>query len=623
VAEDGEGRELSQFQINPRPREYGKGKTMKKISILLLGVAAALPAWSQTINTIAGNSSWSDIQNMAVDAQGNVYAADSGKHVVYKTDKLGATTIIAGTGVAGYSGDGALANAAQLRTPAGVAVGSDGSVYISDYANNRIRKVAPNGIITTIAGTGVAGFTGDGGQAAQARIYFPYSMVMDSAQNLLFVDLANYRIRKITPAGVISTVVGTGRCPVLSGDNGPATSADSCPGWLALGPDNSIYFTDDGDLRYFGYSRVRKVSPSGVITTVAGSGAVGYSGDGGQATAALFRGISGVGVDSGGNIFISDSANSRIRKVDTSGVVNTYAGTGANGASGDGGPAIKAQVSQPCAIVFDSENNLLFVDRLNVKIRKISPPPIPAVRTTNPVLTSFMGSAGFSSNTYLEVYGANFATTSRLWAGADFNGVNAPTSLDGVSVTVNGQPAYVYYISPSQININTPEDSAVGPVAIQVRTPLGLSNSVSVNRSRISPTLQTVPQFLIGGKQYVVALTPDFSRYIGREGMIQGVNFGPAKPGDTVSIYALGCGPTSPPTQAGVIAAQGSALSLPYQIKIGGVPATVTFGGIVGASIGLYQFNVVIPQVSAGDQSIELTFDGVSNNQNLYMVIGQ
>jgi uncharacterized protein (TIGR03437 family) len=596
---------------------------MKRTSIFLITLVAALPAWSQTINTIAGNSSWTDIQNVAADNQGNVYAADVQKHVVYKVDRLGATSIIAGTGTAGYSGDGALANAAQLRQPVGVVVGTDGSVYITDYGNERIRKVAPNGIITTIAGTGVLGFTGDGGPATAARVYAPSDIVMDSAGNLLFVDLGNYRIRKITPAGVISTVAGTGRCPVLSGDNGPATSADSCPGWLAVGPDSSIYFTDDGDLRYFGYPRIRKVSPSGVITTVAGGGTAGFTGDGGPATAAQFRGISGIAVDSGGNLFIADSANSRIRKVDTSGTVNTYAGTGANGASGDGGPAVKAQVNQPCGMVFDSENNLLFADRLNVKIRKISPPPIPAIRTSNAALTSFLGNAGFSSNTYVEIYGANFSTTSRLWAGSDFNGVSAPTSLDGVSVTVNGKPAFIYYISPSQININTPEDTAVGPVAVQVRTPLGLSNSVSVNRARISPTLQSVSQFLIGGKQYVVALTPDFSQYIGRAGMIQGVNFGPAKPGDTVSIYALGCGPTNPPTQAGVIAAQGSSLSLPFQIKIGGVAATVTFGGIVGASIGLYQFNVVIPQVSPGDQTIELIVDGVSNNQSLYTVIGQ
>jgi uncharacterized protein (TIGR03437 family) len=205
---------------------------------------------------------------------------------------------------------------------------------------------------------------------------------------------------------------------------------------------------------------------------------------------------------------------------------------------------------------------------------------------------------------------------------ADFNGSNAPTALDGIGVTVNGKPAFVYYVSPSQININTPEDTATGPVSIQVKTPLGLSNVVTANRGRLSPTLQTVPQFNIGGKQYVVALTLDFVNYIGRPRMLQEVPFIAAKPGDTVSIYALGCGPTNPPTQAGVVAAQGSPIASPFQFKIGGVPATVPFAGMVGRSIGLYQFNVVIPAVAAGDQTIELTVDGISNGQNLVITIG-
>jgi uncharacterized protein (TIGR03437 family) len=271
----------------------------------------------------------------------------------------------------------------------------------------------------------------------------------------------------------------------------------------------------------------------------------------------------------------------------------------------------------------DAAGNLYFADTSNRKIRKISPPPLPAIRASQPVLTSFLGSAGFSSNTYIEVYGSNFSTTSRLWAGSDFNGANAPTSLDGISVTVNGKPAFVYYISPGQININTPEDTATGPVVVQVKTPLGLSNPMTVTRSRLSPTLQSVSQFKVGGKQYVVALTPDFSTFIGKPGMIQGVAFVGAKPGDAIAIYALGCGPTSPPTQAGVAAAQASSLSLPYELKIGGVPAAVSFAGLVGGTIGLYQFNLVVPSVPAGDQPVELTVDGVPNAQSLVITIGQ
>ncbi len=293
------------------------------------------------------------------------------------------------------------------------------------------------------------------------------------------------------------------------------------------------------------------------------------------------------------------------------------------GAAGDGGPAVRAQVNQPTGMTFDADGNLYLADRLNVKIRKISPPPLPTIAAGNAVVSAFMGRAGFSSNSYVEIYGSNFSTTARTWAGGDFNGANAPTSLDGVSVTVNGKPAFMFFISPGQININTPDDTAIGPVAVQVRTPLGLSNATMVNRSRISPTLQTVPQFNVGGRQHVVALTPDFATFIGNPGMLAGVAFAAAKPGDAVVLYALGCGPTSPPTPAGLLAAQNSSLALPFELRIGGVPAPVTFAGLVGATIGLYQFNIVIPPVAAGDQPIDLVVDGVGNAQNLVIAIGQ
>lgn len=592
---------------------------------ILIGASLALLAsvtWGQTINSVAGNTSWGQFFNVSVDAAGNMYVADYTKHYVYKVDTLGSTTTIAGTGVGGSTGDGGLATAARLNNPGGTAVAPDGTVYISEFSGDRIRKVAPNGIITTFAGS-VGGFMGDGGPATAARLNAPFSLALNAAGDLFVTDTGNRRIRKIAANGTITTVAGSGRCPVLSGDGGPATAADACPGWMALGPDGSIYFTDDGDTRFYGYPRVRKVSPQGIITTVAGSGTRGFLGDGGPASASQLRSAGGVAVDLNGNVFIADTSSVRIRKVDPSGLITTYAGTGAAGAGGDGGPANSATFNFMYGMTTDAAGNLYICDRANFKIRKISPPALPSIRTSNSVLPSFMGSAGFGSNTYAEIYGSNFATTTRLWASGDFNGINAPTSLDGVSVTVGGKAAFVYYISPTQININTPEDTFVGPVEIQVRGPLGVSNVITVNRARISPTLQTVPQFLVGGKQYVVALTPDFSRYIGRPGMIQGVNFVAARPGDTVSIYALGCGPTSPPTQAGVVAAQGSSLALPYQLRIGGVPAPVTFAGIVGGTIGLYQFNVTIPNVAPGDQTIDLIVDGVPNNQNLSIVIGQ
>lgn len=590
---------------------------MKIISALLcFGLALA----AQTINSVAGSSSWGLVYNIARDAQGNFYAPDFTGNTVYKIDPLGSITTIAGTGRAGYSGDGGPATAAQLNDPLGVAVCPDGNLYISDYSNDRIRRVAPNGTITTIAGS-TGGFTGDGGAASAARINGPFSIICDSSNNLFFVDYLNYRIRRISASGVITTIAGTGRTS-QSGDGGPAAGSDIIAGWLAIATDGTLYFTDDGGTTLPGYKRVRKIS-NGIVTTVAGTGVSGYTGDGGPAATAQLRSASGVAIDRNGNLFIADSRDQRIRKVTPAGIISTYAGTGITGNTGDGGPALQARLNAPAGMVTDDAGNLYFIEINNDRIRRVSAPPVPQLRTDSAVLTSFGGKAGFSSNTYVEIYGQNLSTTSRLWAGNDFNGSSAPTTLDGVSVTINDRPAFIYYISPNQINVNTPEDTATGPVTVQVRTPQGVSNSITVPRSRLSPTLQTVPQFLIGGKQYVVALTPDFSTYIGNPGMLPGVAFRPARPGESISIYALGCGPTNPPTQAGVVAAQASALLLPYELKIGGATAQVSFAGLVGATIGLYQFNVIVPAIPPGEHPIELTVDGIPNAQNLTLVVGQ
>ncbi len=520
-------------------------RTFHRIPLLVASLLLEASGWGQTLSSVGGNSSWGNVYNVTVDSAGNLYAADSTGHEIFKIDPQGVTTVVAGNGRAGFAGDGGPATAAALRNPSGTAIGPDGSLYIADYGNDRIRKVSPDGVISTIAGS-VGGFTGDGGPATAARLNGPASLAFDGAGNLIFTDYLNLRIRKITPAGVITTVGGTGRFS-LSGDGGLATGTDAYPYWLAVARDGTIYFTDDSDARLNGNARVRKIATNWVITTAAGIGVSGYTGDGGPATAAQLRSASGVALDGNGNLYIADASDSRIRKVSPSGIITTYAGTGTAGVTGDGGPAIEGRLNFLAGLATDAAGNLYVTDVRNDKIRRISAPPVPQIRTESPVLTSFGGKAGFSSNTYLELYGQNLATSSRLWAGGDFNGVNAPTSLDGVSVTVNGKPAFIYYVSPNQININTPEDSATGLVAVQVRTPLGTSNPVMVNRTRLSPTLQAGLQFLIGGKQYVVALTPDFQTFIGRPGMLLGVAFQAARPGDTISTYALGCGPTMPP----------------------------------------------------------------------------
>jgi uncharacterized protein (TIGR03437 family) len=590
---------------------------------LLLGLALALPLLAQTITTVGGNTSWGRVNNVSIDSAGNLYAADFNNSVVWKVTPQGVTTVYAGvTGQAGFSGDSGPAASAKLSGPLATAMAADGTLYIGDFLNNRIRKVSPTGTISTFAGTGIAGWAGDGAQASAARIYGPFSMTLDSKGTLYFVDYSNYRIRKITPDGVINTIAGTGTF-TISGDGGLATSTDIFPGFLAVGSDGTVYFSDDG-YPDAGSHRLRKVSPAtGIVSTVAGNKTSGFIGDGGPATAAELKSVDGVALDSSGNIYIAETDGARIRKVAPNGIITTYAGTGTFGSGGDGGPAAMATLNAPTGLTEDAQDNLYVVDTNNKKIRKIAPVPIPAI-TSAGISPSFLGRAGFGSNMFVEIYGSNLAATSRGWAASDFNGNNAPTKLDGVSVTVDGKPAFINYVSPGQVNINTPDDTAVGPVNIQVTNSYGVvSNVVTANRARVSPTLHTVSLFNVGGKQYVAAHTPDFSTFIGTPGMIAGVPFAAAKPGDVVIIFALGCGDTTPTVPAGTLAPQTSPLALPYTMLIGGVQAEVQFAGMIAGNVGLYQFNVVIPNLSPGDQTIELQVDGVSNAQNLYITVGQ
>lgn len=247
---------------------------------------------------------------------------------------------------------------------------------------------------------------------------------------------------------------------------------------------------------------------------------------------------------------------------------------------------------------------------------------VPNISSTNTLTPVWQGGSGFSSNMFASIYGSNLATTKQDWSNS-FTGGTAPTSLAGVTVTVNGIPAFIQYVSPAQINIDAPDDGTTGPVNIVVMNGAGTSNTGTATRAALSPTLLSQSDFRAGSTNYVVAQTPDFSTYIGPANLVQGYTFAAASPGSTVIIFATGCGPTTPATQAGVMAAQNSPLALPYQMSIGGVTANVSFAGMVQGTVGLYQFNVVIPDVAAGDQAISLTVNGVANGQNLYITVGQ
>lgn len=282
-------------------------------------------------------------------------------------------TTVAGTGKMGYNGDGGAAVSAELNNPFGITFDSAGNLYIADDHNQRIRMVSPSGIITTVAGGGQMGFAGDGGPATSAKLNRPHDVAVDSSGNLYIADTYNYRIRKVDTSGIITTVAGNGT-QGFGGDGGAAISAElGYTGNIAIDSSGNLYIIEMFNSPIWGIrlSNIRKVSTSGIISTVAGKGTNGFSGDGGPATSAELNGPAGIAFDSSGNFYFADRNNQRIRKVSTSGIITTVAGNGYFGIDGDNIPATSAKLATPMAVAIDISGNLYFTDHGSHRIRRV------------------------------------------------------------------------------------------------------------------------------------------------------------------------------------------------------------------------------------------------------------
>jgi sugar lactone lactonase YvrE len=389
---------------------------------------------------------------IAIDNSGNIFIADFGNHRVRKVVKAtGNIETYVGTGNAGYSGDSGLASLATLRNPISLAIDNQGNLLIADQGNNVIRSVdAATKNITTIAGTGVAGFSGDNGDATLAKLYYPSAITLDENNNLFIADFVNYRIRKVSGInGKISTIAGNGTSG-YSGDNGVATSAKISAVTGIAYYNGNVYIADQGN------NVIRQIDNSNIISNYAGNGTSGYDGDGGDAISAQFSSPSGLTVDTEGNLYIADADNDVIRKVSVaSGIITTIAGTGATGYSGDGGQATAANFNYPYQLAFSGTKQLYITDRNNNVIRSlVSDIPFPVkltrfdavLKDQNLVSITWTTSQEINSNKFLvqrSLNGVNFEVFAEVKAKSNTNFTSNYEVLDESVIKL--KPSTVYY----------------------------------------------------------------------------------------------------------------------------------------------------------------------------------
>jgi uncharacterized protein (TIGR03437 family) len=405
-----------------------------------LAGSSTLPGYSGD-GGLATSARFNGPSGVAVDGSGNLYIADQGNQVIRKAAATGIIATVAGNGTQGYSGDGGPAISAELLCPAGVAVDRSGNLYIADTCNRAIRKVAAaTGIIATVAGNGTPGYSGDGGPAIDALLEYPTGVAVDGSGNLYIADYGNNKIRKVTAAtGIITTVAGTGIYG-YSGDGGPAASAQlSSPSGVAVDGSGNLYIADTYN------SVIRMVAAAtGIITTVAGGGSA-FPGNGGPATSALVRYPDGVAVDGSGNLYVGDTSN-RLRKVTAAtGIITTVAGSGGSPYSGDGGPATSAQLSGPYSAAVDGSGNVYIEDHGNQVIRKVTAATGIVTTVAGNGTQGYSGDGGPATSAQLNPYCVAVDGSGNLYI-ADYSNsvIRKVTAATGIITTVAGNGTHGY-----------------------------------------------------------------------------------------------------------------------------------------------------------------------------------
>ena len=414
----------------------------------------------------ATSAELSNLYGVAIDAAGNLYIADTNNSVIRRVAAAGGKiTTVAGNHTYGYSGDSGPATSAKLSNPSGVAIDAAGNLYIADPNNSVIRRVAAaSGTITTVAGNHTSGYSGDSGPATSAELSNPSGVAVDAAGNLYIADPNNSVIRRVAAAsGTITTVAGN-HTSGYSGDSGPATSAElSNPSGVAVDAAGNLYIADPNN------SVIRRVAAaSGTITTFAGNHTSGYSGDGGPAASAALYFPYGAAVDAVGNLYIADTSNNVIRRVAAaSGTITTFAGNGTYGYSGDGGPATSAELSNPYSVTVDAAGNLYISDTNNLRIRLVS-----LVDATPPVITPTIGGTLGNNGWYTSNVTVSWSVTDPLapvisQSGCGTTVISSDTAGQTLTCSATGQGGTATQsvtiardATPPTVSITTPANGA-------------------------------------------------------------------------------------------------------------------------------------------------------------------
>lgn len=546
----------------------------------LTSVGDGGPATSAILGNPAG---------VALDASGSLYIADSGTNRVRQVTAAGLIQTMAGTGTAGTGQDGVAAAKSNLWAPMGLAPGPAGNLFIADTANHRIRLVNLSGVISTFAGTGLTPYTGqtaggppatqaDGWPPLQVNLWAPRDVCVDRSGAVFIVDTNNNRVLRVAANGSVThTAAGNGTAGDF-GDGGSAPLAQlNQPGACAIDTAGNLYIADTLS------HRIRKVTPSGIISTVAGTGIAGFSGDGGPATAAQLNAPSGIAAEDDGNLFIADTNNQRIRQVTPDGTIQTIAGLGTPGFSGDGGDALNAQLSAPAGLLLDGAGDVYVADAGNHRVRRLVPQAAAAQSTVPAAPAPTLSAVNAASQTQgpvapgeiVTIFGQGIGPSAGVQAAYDSSGL-LPTSLGGAEVHFDGLPAPLLYAQYGQINAQVPYTiSGNAATHIEVFYAGQSVGTVDLSVAAANPAL------------FPVALNQD--------GSVNSAS-NPAPRGTALILFATGEGLTTGANVSGMAAQPPYPQpKLPVTLTVGGISCSLLFAGSAPGEAGELQVNAIVP----------------------------